>query len=103
MNSKQCAAALFLISWLPGYRAKGRIVWQLQQSLFTANDEDAGELLPDERPYAGGMFARFSLRIGNDLDNDFGPPRIRPSVPGSGWFDPTTAGPGISPALTWRF
>src|SRR5690606_36438783 len=30
----------------------------------------------------------FTLRVGNDLDNDFGPPRIRPSLPGSGYFVP---------------
>lgn len=29
-----------------------------------------------------------TLRFGNDLSNDFGPPRIRPSLPGSGYFAP---------------
>ncbi len=32
--------------------------------------------------------AGITLRIGNDLANDFGPPRIRPSLPGSGFFEP---------------
>lgn len=32
--------------------------------------------------------AGFSVRVGNDLDNDFGPPRIRPSLPGSHYFVP---------------
>ena len=32
--------------------------------------------------------AGFSMRLGNDLDNDFGPPRIRPSLPGSAYFEP---------------
>lgn len=32
--------------------------------------------------------AGLTLRIGNDLRNDFGPPRIRPSLPGSGYFTP---------------
>lgn len=32
--------------------------------------------------------AGFTIRIGNDLDNDFGPPHIRPSLPGSGFFVP---------------
>lgn len=27
-----------------------------------------------------------TLRFGNDLDRDFGPPRIQPSLPGSGYF-----------------
>lgn len=30
--------------------------------------------------------AGFTMRVGNGLDNDFGPPRIRPSLPGSGYF-----------------
>lgn len=30
----------------------------------------------------------FTLRLGQDLDNDFGPPRIRPSLPGTGYFVP---------------
>lgn len=30
----------------------------------------------------------FTVRMGNDLDNDFGPPRIRPALPGSGYFVP---------------
>lgn len=28
-----------------------------------------------------------TLRVGNDLANDFGPPRIRPSLPGSSYFE----------------
>lgn len=30
-----------------------------------------------------------SLRLGNDLPADYGPPRIRPSLPGSGFFVPS--------------
>ncbi len=33
---------------------------------------------------AGGA----TLRLGNDLPTDYGPPRIRPSLPGSDFFDP---------------
>jgi hypothetical protein len=32
--------------------------------------------------------AGFTVRFGNDLDSDFGPPHIRPSLPGSGYFVP---------------
>jgi hypothetical protein len=32
--------------------------------------------------------AGLTLRIGDDLPNDYGPPRIRPSLPGSDYFDP---------------
>ncbi len=34
---------------------------------------------------AGGL----TLRFGQDLPSDYGPPRIRPSLPGSGFFVPT--------------
>lgn len=32
--------------------------------------------------------AGFTVRVGEDLDSDFGPPHIRPSLPGSGYFVP---------------
>jgi lipid A 3-O-deacylase len=32
--------------------------------------------------------AGFTFRLGDDLDSDFGPPRIRPSLPGTGFFVP---------------
>jgi len=32
-----------------------------------------------------------TLRVGRDLPSDFGPPRIRPSLPGSALFDPDEA------------
>ncbi len=32
--------------------------------------------------------AGVALRVGNQLDSDFGPPRIRPSLSGSAFFDP---------------
>jgi lipid A 3-O-deacylase len=32
--------------------------------------------------------AGLTIRLGNDLEHDFGPPHIRPGVPGSGYFIP---------------
>ena len=32
--------------------------------------------------------AGLTIRLGNELDNDYGPPHIRPSLPGSGYFVP---------------
>jgi len=32
--------------------------------------------------------AGLTLRLGTDLEDDFGPPRIRPSLPGSAYFSP---------------
>ena len=50
----------------------------------------------DALPYFGGSLgnvytcaaAGFTLRLGSRLDDDFGPPRIRPSLPGSCYFRP---------------
>ncbi|MGH8533839.1 MAG: lipid A deacylase LpxR family protein, partial [Gammaproteobacteria bacterium] len=50
----------------------------------------------DLTPHLGGSLgnigthlnAGITLRLGKDLVNDFGPPRIRPSLPGSGFFLP---------------
>jgi hypothetical protein len=39
--------------------------------------------------YANGGL---TLRLGNAVHTDFGVPRIRPSLPGSAFFDPTTGG-----------
>ena len=33
--------------------------------------------------------AGLTLRIGNDLADDYGPPRIRPSLAGGGFFNPS--------------
>ncbi|GAB6054393.1 lipid A deacylase LpxR family protein [Magnetospira thiophila] len=51
----------------------------------------------DATPRAGGSLgnvythleAGVTLRLGNDLPSDYGPPRIRPSLPGSDFFHPT--------------
>lgn len=51
----------------------------------------------DITPYAGGDLGNVntdaslgaSFRLGYDLPSDYGPPRIRPSLPGSDFFTPT--------------
>lgn len=53
----------------------------------------------DATPHLGGSLgnvgtylnAGLMLRLGKDLSNDFGAPRIRPSLPGSGFFLPRSA------------
>lgn len=175
-----------LLGWLPGNgEGETRLGWQLGQSIFTPDDKESSEFLPDQRPYAAWLYAGlslvystdthidtwslnygtigpdakgeevqnkvhewldatiangwqyqlgnrrggaliverkwralaqtkilrfgvdfmphvgvslgnieqyantgFTMRIGNDLDNDFGPPRIRPSLPGTAYFVP---------------
>lgn len=51
----------------------------------------------DITPHLGGSLgnlatyvsAGFTLRVGENLGRDFGPPRIRPSLPGSAYFQPS--------------
>ncbi|MGK2906639.1 MAG: lipid A deacylase LpxR family protein [Desulfuromonadales bacterium] len=51
----------------------------------------------DLTPHVGGTLGNVltsvscggTLRIGRDLPSDYGPPSIRPSLPGSGFFHPT--------------
>lgn len=48
-------------------------------------------------PHAGGSLGNFTitanagvgLRFGRNLPEDFGPPRVSPSLPGSGYFEPS--------------
>lgn len=59
-------------------------------------EQKAGEMLGvDLLPHLGFSLSNvtqyvnsgITFRFGNDLDNDFGPPRIRPSLPGSEFFE----------------
>ncbi len=58
---------------------------------------DAGYLEFDATPHAGVTLgnvytlgaAGVTLRIGHDMLDDFGPPRIRPSTPGAAFFEDT--------------
>ncbi len=68
------------------YEHRWRNLWQ----------SDAIGLGVDFNPHVGfslgniGTYGNIgaTLRFGDDLDVDFGPPRIRPSLPGSGYFAP---------------
>lgn len=69
------------------YERKWRGLWEFSPFGFGA----------DITPHVGGSIgnvythatAGFMLRIGEDLPSDYGPPRIRPSLPGSDFFVPT--------------
>ncbi len=58
---------------------------------------DVAGLAVDATPHAGLALGTvythgasgLTLRFGQDLPSDYGPPRIRPSLPGSGFFVPT--------------
>ena len=60
------------------------------QDLFLGLNFD---LLPNVGGSIGNVFtyaeAGLALRLGSDLTHDFGPPRIRPGLPGSGFFRPS--------------
>lgn len=68
------------------YERRWRNLWEHQRTGFGV----------DVTPYVGGSLGNvgtyldvgFTMRIGNDLPNDFGAPRIRPSLPGSNFFLP---------------
>lgn len=51
------------------------------------------DFTPHAGAVAGNVFtfanAGATLRIGKDLRQDFGPPRIGPAIPGTGYFEPT--------------
>lgn len=63
------------------------------RSPFLSVVEDFGiDVLPSFGVSLGNVFtfaaASLTLRLGDDLSNDFGPPRIRPSLPGSEYYAP---------------
>jgi lipid A 3-O-deacylase len=76
-----------------GNRAGGMLIMERK---WRSLSRDAGSLRADFMPHVGVALgnvatyanAGFTVRLGNELDNDFGPPHIRPSLPGSGHFVP---------------
>jgi lipid A 3-O-deacylase len=68
------------------YEHKWRNIWKLAPGWLEF------DLMPHVGAAAGNVFtygaAGATLRIGADLPNDFGAPRIRPSLPGSTYFEP---------------
>lgn len=75
--------------YLLTYERKWRNGWEYQGTGYGV----------DMTPHVGGGLGNIAsylnfgvtLRLGNDLDNDFGAPRIRPSLPGSNFFSPRDA------------
>ena len=61
--------------------------------LFKLGDTQFGADVTPNIGFAAGNVhtnarAGFTLRAGQDLQNDFGPPRVRPSLGGAGYFTP---------------
>jgi len=74
--------------------------WRFDKTLVSSAPSLEVDLIPHAATSLGNVLTYFgggaTVRIGQDLQNDFGPPRIRPSIPGSEGF--TSAG-----HLTWYF
>ncbi len=63
------------------------------RSVYDIGDSGFGaDITPSAGVSVGNVDTRarggFMLRIGNDLRNDYGPPRIRPALAGAGFFSP---------------
>ena len=66
--------------------------WRQEIWHFAGPDSGLGiDMTPLVGAALGNVFTYAStglaLRFGDDLPSDFGPPRVRPSLPGSGFFD----------------
>lgn len=74
------------------YERKWRNLWEAKISDLVILDE----LAVDVTPHLGGALGNvytygaggLTLRLGEDLPNDYGPPRLRPALPGSDYFRP---------------
>ena len=73
----------------------GAVIYYEQTRRFEKQNIGLGldvDVLPHFGGALGNVFtyaaAGITLRIGSGLDEDFGPPRIRPSLPGSAYFRP---------------
>jgi lipid A 3-O-deacylase len=74
------------------YERKWRNLWEVKVTDLVVLDE----LAIDVTPHLGGALGNvytygaggLTLRLGEDLPNDYGPPRLRPALPGSDYFRP---------------
>ena len=74
------------------YERKWRNLWEARISDLPVLDE----LAVDVTPHLGGALGNvytygaggLTLRLGEDLPDDYGPPRLRPALPGSDYFRP---------------
>lgn len=75
----------------PGLVLQYERIWQFRQSPSFIPGLDL-ELAPSVGAAVGNVYthaaAGLRVRIGHDLPEDYGPPRIRPSLPGSDYFIP---------------
>ena len=75
------------------YERKWRNLWQLELGDVAMFNNLGVDLTPHLGGALGNVFTYgaggLTLRLGEDLPNDYGPPRLRPALPGSDYFRPT--------------
>jgi len=74
------------------YERKWRNLWGVTLSDLPVLDELALDLTPHLGGALGNVYTYgaggVTLRLGEDLPDDYGPPRLRPALPGSDYFRP---------------
>ncbi|MEQ8354346.1 MAG: lipid A deacylase LpxR family protein [Kiloniellaceae bacterium] len=74
------------------YERKWRNLWEAKISDLVVLDEMAFDVTPHLGGALGNVYTYgaggLTLRVGEDLPNDYGPPRLRPALPGSDYFRP---------------
>jgi len=74
------------------YERKWRNLWEAKISDLPVLDELAFDVTPHLGGALGNVYTYgaggLTLRVGEDLPDDYGPPRLRPALPGSDYFRP---------------
>lgn len=74
------------------YERKWRNIWDAELGDFAMFNNLGLDLTPHLGGALGNVYTYgaggFTLRFGEDLPSDYGPPRIRPALPGSDYFRP---------------
>ncbi|NIA70866.1 lipid A deacylase LpxR family protein [Pelagibius litoralis] len=77
------------------YERKWRNLWETRITDLEVLDELAFDVTPHLGGALGNVYTYgaggLTLRIGEDLPNDYGPPKLRPNLPGSDYFRPDDA------------
>ncbi len=77
------------------YERKWRNLWKTEVTDLEILDELAFDVTPHLGGALGNVYTYgaggLTLRIGEDLPSDYGPPKLRPNLPGSDYFRPDDA------------
>jgi lipid A 3-O-deacylase len=74
------------------YERKWRNVWEVELGDFAMLNNVGVDVTPHLGAALGNVYTYgaggLTLRVGEDLPDDYGPPRLRPALPGSDYFRP---------------